>query len=456
MRSYGEIMCYPLPEDILRAKLSGNFDYMRALIDARLESPRVPELLKRRLEYEKTLLPRFIRRYPLNREAALERARGRIRDFSGEELDAFELAGDIDYIYTGGEKRYTTFFPGALLKMHPELAGRKLDRPKDEIDLDAYIREVKKSGRAAYRFRIRSSLKIEPDFFVPGTEYTVHIPIPAACAQQPESEIDVRADADALISAPDAGQRAVRFQRRLDKNAPFEAEFGFTSRHVYVDPMKDAPRVAYPDAKAPCEDDLGQQLPHIAFTPYLRALAEDIAGNETRKLFLARRVYDFVTSQVRYSFMRAYILVDSHAEYAATNLKGDCGIQAVLFITLCRILGVPARWQSGLTVEKDGTGDHDWAQFWTEEFGWLFADPSYGGGAYRNGNMEKRDFYFGNLDPFRMVANRRYMTDFEAPKRFLRFDPFDSQDGEAESETQGFDSDAYDKTDTVLEFEKLL
>ena len=48
------------------------------------------------------------------------------------------------------------------------------------------------------------------------------------------------------------------------------------------------------------------------------------------------------------------------------------------------------------------------------------------------------------------------MTDFEIPKCFVRCDPYDSQDGEVETETQGYDSDAYDKTDVTLEFEKLI
>ena len=38
-----EVLSYPLPEDIQRAKLSGNFDFMLKLIDARLSSARVPE-----------------------------------------------------------------------------------------------------------------------------------------------------------------------------------------------------------------------------------------------------------------------------------------------------------------------------------------------------------------------------------------------------------------------------
>ena len=53
-------------------------------------------------------------------------------------------------------------------------------------------------------------------------------------------------------------------------------------------------------------------------------------------------------------------------------------MQALLFITLCRMSGIPARWQSGLYATEFYTGCHDWAQFYIEPYGWVFADPSFG------------------------------------------------------------------------------
>ena len=100
--------------------------------------------------------------------------------------------------------------------------------------------------------------------------------------------------------------------------------------------------------------------------------------------------------------MREYFtLPDSIPDYYAAGLRGDCGVQALLFITLCRCAGIPARWQSGLFVTPYAQGCHDWAQFYVAPYGWLFADCSFGGSAWRAGNAERHAFYFGNLDPFR-------------------------------------------------------
>ena len=157
-------------------------------------------------------------------------------------------------------------------------------------------------------------------------------------------------------------------------------------------------------------------------------------GDEVIPIRIVRRIYDFITSRVRYAYVRAYRLIENGAEYAATNLRGDCGLQALLFITLCRILGIPARWESGLMADPTYIGSHDWAQFYTEAWGWLPADCSFGGAAYRKDNPERRRFYLGNLDPWRMASNTAYFAPFQPPCLHPRNDPYDSQRGEVETQ----------------------
>ena len=148
--------------------------------------------------------------------------------------------------------------------------------------------------------------------------------------------------------------------------------------------------------------------------------------------------------------MPEYMVLDSIAEYAALNGKGDCGVQTVLFITLLRILGIPARWQSGLYTTPYSAGSHDWAQFYVEPYGWVFADCSFGGSAYRDGNKEMWDFYFGNLDPFRMPANSVFQREFYPRKKYRRADPYDNQRGEVEYEDRGLSYEEFDSYRRVI------
>lgn len=447
----------PLPEDILKKKWAGDIQGALEAISARLQN-KLPASLRSRLELEQAILPRLLRQYPYTREKALEIMRGLIPGFTEDEFDDLERNNWIDFLYGQGQKRYFVRFHRTLLKVNPDIARRAGDplSPGSPL-LDEAIREMKEKGSLTYRFRIRGTLKIEDEAFVPGETYHVHLPLPAVSAQTEKAEILYTSPAPKYVSAEDHPQRTVFFEQTLAENKPFILEYSYANTMRYVD-LKKPPvsmEPVYPRCPAPAKADLEELPPHIVFTPYIKALAAEILEGTKTPLEKARKIYDFVTTKVNYSFMRAYLLVENHVEYTAANLKGDCGLQALLFITLCRIAGIPARWQSGLSAEPTSIGSHDWAQFYMEPWGWLFCDCSYGGSAWRKGNMERWDFYFGNLDPYRMAANSAYQAEFDPPKRYLRIDPYDNQDGECESLARGLEGREIDRDYEMVSCEKV-
>ena len=115
----------------------------------------------------------------------------------------------------------------------------------------------------------------------------------------------------------------------------------------------------------------------------------------------------------------------SASQYCFDNMRGDCGIQGLLFTALCRIAGVPARWQSGWILSNM----HDWAQFYVEPYGWLWADPSM---CIMDEDPEIRWFLFGNIDNTRLSANNDDGMEFDPPKWHFRSEPVDFQRGEVE------------------------
>ena len=449
-----ETLAFDLPEDVLKRKWAGDFEGEIALIDALLKKD-LPEMLKDRLRVERRMAELLPGRYCISRNRALEMIRERIPDFQEAELDALELDRAVEYIYVKGEKHYLTSFLDTLLKVNADLAARaKAPVPGERKALDEAIAEIKREGSLAWRIRLRGRLSVNDEVFRSGAEARVHMPLPQRCAQQ--SEIEILSEAD-HADGENALQRTAYFERTMNENAPFEVEYSYRNEVRYADPLSGACATTpvYPDAPAPTDDDLSEQYPHIVFTPYLKALAEELKNGENDPARIAWRFYEYVTTHIRYSFMRPYFLIDRHAEYCALNGKGDCGIQAILFITLCRIAGIPARWQSGLAVDARSAGSHDWAQFYVAPYGWLFCDPSFGGSAWRAGAEERWRFYFGNLDPFRMVANSRYQTDFDPPKRCDRADPYDNQDGEVELDGVGLTAQQFDTVYTTLDFSRI-
>ena len=420
----------PLPEDILKRKWAGDLEGAIKAIDLRLKLE-LPEMLRARLICERERIRRLPTQYPWSREQALEKLREIVPSVTEEQFDEWELQGRIDFIYIHGEKRYFVRCHRSISK-HPELvrqAGREVSPVNDW--LDPMIREIKAKGSLSRRITLETSVYVEKEDFVPG-EYLMHLPFPAASAQQ--SDIQLLEGNPDGIAPEDAPARTAHWRLKLDEWQECALKYSYVSTIKYADPLHQPAPIEplYPNAAPPCEADLAESGAFMRFTPYLKALAKDLTADAKTDVEKAWRFYRFVTTKVDYSFMRDYFQIDWLNEYCAINLRGDCGLQALLFIILCRIGGIPARWQSGLAVEPSYTGSHDWAQFYLEGWGWLFADCSYGGSAYRYGNAERNEFYFGNLDPMRMVANREFQAEITPALSVLRVDPYDNQSGEVE------------------------
>lgn len=425
-----DTLSMPLPEDILKRKWAGDLEGAVQAIDMRLKQ-KLPDLLRHRLICEKERIRRLPTQYPWTKTEALGKLREIIPEVTEKQFDEWELQGRIDFIYLNGEKRYFVRCHRSIAK-HPELvrlAGREV--PTVNEWLDPMICEIKEKGRLSRRITLETSLYVDKDAFVPD-QYLAHLPFPARAAQQTDIRL-LEGDPDG-ISDEDAPARTAYWHRQVDEWTQFRLKYCYVSTIRYADPLhQPAPESPlYPEALPPCAEDLAENGPFIRFTPYLRNLAEEATAGALTPLEKAWNIYSFITTQVDYAFMRDYFQVDDLGEYCAVNLRGDCGLQALLFINLCRIVGIPARWQSGLAVDPSYTGSHDWAQFYLDGWGWLFADCSFGGSAWRYGATERHQFYFGNIDPMRMVANRVFQAPLTPEKHFLRVDPYDNQSGELE------------------------
>ena len=432
---YLESLLCPLPEDIAHLKGAGEYELALELIDRRLAKP-LPRMLKTRLEAEKRLLAGLPQAYTLTHEQLLLALRQRIPSFQDKELQALLLDGKLDFIYLNGTRYYHEDTVASLLKTHHALNARAREGAynEDRSALDAVIGRMMQRD-LVFRYRLRATTRVRT--FAPGTIYRIHLPLAARSMQQEPAE-DVTSSI-LLVSRDDenAPQRTVYLESSLREAPEFTLEYTCTQHPRYVNAMGDSAHVVYPQARPVCDEDLAEQPPHLAFTPYLRSLAQELRGDESDPVLVARRFYDFITTRVIYAYQRPYRLIENGAEYTAVNLRGDCGLQALLFIALCRISGIPARWQSGLYAAPGDVGSHDWAEFYSARFGWLPVDCSFGGAAKRMGSALRWNFYFGNLDPWRMVANRVYYAPFAPAKSFARADPYDNQRGELETDARG-------------------
>ena len=338
-----ESLIYDLPEDVLKRKWAGDFAGEIELIDALLQKE-LPQCLRDRLMVERRVAQMLPKQFCIPRSRAFEMVREKIPDFSEEELDALELDRAIEYIYVRGEKYYLRSFLSTLLHVHPDLARRAGMEPEQSPEIDEAIAALRREGELVYDIRLRGTLRISDSAFHPGGRARVYLPLPQRCAQQSDTQIQPGAFFMADERAP---QRTAYFDRLMGENEPFCVEYSYRNAVRYVDLLggerPDAP--VYPDAAPPCADDLAEQLPHIAFTPLVRAIANEWKGDETDPIRIAWRFYDAITSRIRYSYMRSYSLIDRQAEFCALNGKGrlwNSGAAVHRPLSLCRDPGALA------------------------------------------------------------------------------------------------------------------
>ena len=322
-------------------------------------------------------------------------------------------------------------------------------KEQGEGRLDRVRRLMCENGGISNRIRIRSSVRVNDDRFTPGMFVRVHLPIPAECEQQSEIRIEKMYPETGKLAPENAAQRTICWEENMEENHEFYVEYSYvhTARYHDVSTMK-------ADAVQP-DFDTQEQAPHIVFTPFIRSLVEMLTEGVTDPLEKARIFYDFITLNMKYTFMPSYFILECIPDSAARSYTRDCGVFALLFITMCRCAGIPARWQSGLTAEPDFCGAHDWSRFYIAPYGWLYADPSYGTAAVRAQNEERRKFYFGNIDAYRMVANSEFEAPFTIEKQFWRADPYDNQVGEIETSDRGLRYEEYTRSKEVLSCEEL-
>ena len=453
-----ETLACELPDEVLKYKMCGDIAGAYAAIDRWMERP-VAQVMKDRMQMEKRFLSQLPQQYPYTAKQAVEAMQEKVPEFSEKDLERLDQQGLAEWIFLDGEKHYVHNLVRNVLMKDAETKQKAGQDQEDEEKklLKTTIQSLKQKGILTWLFHLKATLQLKDEVFTPGMKLKAHLPIPAEHFQISDVEIldySKEPEVQVSIDSEDSMYRSICFEAVLEENKQFFVEYAYTVTAGYHDLSEEdraASEQVFEKDEQVYELYTKEQYPHIRFTPYLRALAAEIVGEETDPLKKARKIYDYVTTSVKYSLMREYFFMEDIPQYCARNLRGDCGVQALLFITLCRISGVPAKWQSGLYAIPGSVGAHDWAMFYVEPFGWLFADPSFGGSAYQDEDEDRRSFYFGNLDPFRMVANNAFQQTFANPKTYQPIDPYDNQLGEIESEERGFRS--YEMTNTKVMLE---
>ena len=387
--------------------------------------------------------------YDLGADGLLAKLRKSIPDVTADDLEKWRQAGQVQYRIIDGKVAYFGREPSNIFRFCEEARRRRKILPAETSgwkleDHLARIIDTAQSQKSAevlpMRHRIHYVLTINAN--VPhlkqGTLVRVWLPYPQEYLRQRDVKL-VSSSPPFKVMAPTSHgefpiegppQRTLYFAQKVtDPSKPmaFEETFEFTNS-AYYPKLDDA--MARPLPANWSGGNLDERPPHILFTPQLRETVAKVIGDETNPLAKARKIFHYVATNIAYCAEEEYGTIPSLSQKAFTSRRGDCGVQSMLFITMCRIAGIPARWQTGWETKRVDLNMHDWTEFYVEPWGWLPADPSYG----LRDTPDPRicEFYFGHQDSYRMIVNRDYGAALVPQKLTLRSEPLDFQRGEVE------------------------
>ena len=265
-----------------------------------------------------------------------------------------------------------------------------------------------------------------------GAQVRCWLPFPQEYQQQVQVKLLSAEPASAVVSPNGHPHRTVYFEQTVDapaKPPEFAAEFEFVTA-AYVPRLDPAKVEPYDTAGELYREYTAQRPPHIVFTAEVKKLADEIVGDEKNPLQKALRIFRWVSDEIRWCSEMEYGTIPNLSAKGIAAREGDCGVQGLAFITLCRAAGVPARWQSGWETLPNRWNMHDWSEFYVEPWGWLPADASYG--LQQHADARVRDFFCGHLDPYRLIVNLDYGRELHPSKQSFRSEPNDFQRGEVE------------------------
>lgn len=172
-----------------------------------------------------------------------------------------------------------------------------------------------------------------------------------------------------------------------------------------------------------------QVLPHILVNNKMRELAFQIIGKEQNPVKQASLIYDWIAANYPWAGAIDYSTIPCIPEYVLEINHGDCGQVALLYISMLRSIGIPARWESGWEFPSGKAGWHDWLEVYFEGTGWVPCDMSRGRTTH---NEPFQDFYKTSIDGYRFATNKGTNGEFSPKKNYLRCETVDFQAGEVE------------------------
>jgi transglutaminase-like putative cysteine protease len=409
--------------------------------------------LTEKIGFELDRLQRIRLDFPHTQKALFASLQKSVRGLTTNEFNQWLREGRFETRTIDGQVWFMSSSVANLYYRYPKLEARRIGHQDDAASLKAFLalcrlikQTAQREGRPYVlpkRFEVTMTVTAHSNAAPAGQLIRAWLPIPRRYPYQTSFEIVTSSPPVKAVAPADSPIRSVYIEQPSNGGAPTEflLKYRFTRDAVWfdIDPKKVTPF----DGHDPAIAAFTRESPHVVFTPEIKALSARIAGTTKNPALLAKQFFDWIGTNIQYSYTREYSTIRNISDDCRAHGYGDCGEHALLFMTLCRLNGIPARWQSGWYISPGGEDNHDWAEIYLAPYGWVPVDPTMSSFAMQTATaltlperMEVRDFYFGGLDPWHMAANSDHSQPLSPPKNSFRSDDVDFQRGELEYGSQ--------------------
>lgn len=422
----------------------GEFSAAQQLMRSELATNLALDPLQRlAIAFEVERLDRIRKDFRKTRDEIIPEIQRYVPNVTEADLARWEEQRSLEYLVIDGKKLYFNNAVPNLFRIDNKLkeikqrqdgppAPRRYHHLEDVRNIIQTSLRTGKKYVNPVRARVTYTLTLNKNAVPEGKVVRCWLPFPR---EIPDRQTDVNLVScfpERYIVAPNDAylQRTIYFEQPSAgaTETKFQVVFEFTNHAVYqpIDPKRIKPVNPTPEL-APY---LSERPPHIVFSENLRQLSRQIVGNETNSYLIARKIFKYIHDHIPWASAREYSTLENISEYVYQNHHCDCGMHQIFFMTLCRMNGIPTRWQSGWTTDADYHGMHDWGEIYFEPYGWLPVDSDVG--LLDSNDEAERWFYLGGMDAYRLIINDDYAQALYPAKIHFRSETLDFQRGEVE------------------------
>ncbi len=434
---------------------SGEYTKAVKAIKIRIASDTITPQEAARLNFKIALMDRIRRDFTKDDTTVIAYIKKYHPDVTPEEIKAWETSGALEYKTIDGVKKYFHSAHRNLFRI--DTSARKYyrslnGRQSDSLDrfLGKHIpKVVEKARMSAGKFeklvmpvnmKITYTLTVKPNEVPDGEIIRVWMPYPRETPKQKNISLLETSQKEYIISPDRYTHKSIYMEKPAVKDSA--AVFGYTLRFTSYDLWFDfspADVLPYNKESGLYKKYTSEREAHVIFTEDIKKLTDSITYREGNPYLKAVKIFDYIAQNYPWTSAREYSTIENIPQYVIDNKHGDCGQQSLLFITMARYAGIPAKWQSGWMLHPGEVNLHDWAEAYFEGIGWVPVDQSFGY-VYRDGvpkeeAMRQDDiyhFFTKGLDAYRYIVNDDFSGGFFPAKIYPRSETVDFQRGEAE------------------------